>query len=505
MGDSESLAGAESSVSQAVLLPPLEAAVRSAEGHTTQPFEQNHDLYGAALAEASPERGQLSLPDDRLRYLEKCVSALTNQHEEIKPTRVMWLQGSFTLSASAGPESHVSCFRRRYILQNTATTHALQITMSDRIKGMLGCATHVQGSNGLGVSKLWFGAASDFSSQTTAQTTMHFMESTPEFNASISHAVTPNCTVQPRVSVSSDDLSVSLTVDRWITRVLCGQFKLAFGEDAGVSVSILRRPFSLARKFEMKLQLSKDGMELTSQLKYKPCENFSVTIAPTFSFRGWTVNLGVSKTLHKGLTKLQWAFQFRRCNATLKFSLRRSGVRFNFPIELWPSTAGLLPLPEFGLASALWMLPPLMFRIAHLIALNVRRPKEKIKPPSPRDTSDAAVVSSRERELIKHEAQCRYNEETACKGLVIMSALYGDPEAIKSGENLSSIIDVTNCLMARVHHSRMNISSVPKSSLLGFHNLCLPHGKKPVLVVRYIYGEVVYEQTFANTDALSLP
>merc|ERR1712113_1222299 len=89
------------------------------------------------------------------------------------------------------------------------------------------------------------------------------------------------------------------------------------------------------------------------------------------------------------------------------------------------------------------------------------------------DSCLAADAAAREqRRLMEREASRRRTAEASDNGLEIIWARYGDPAlAVMEGHAGAGVIDVTDCLMAKVRSSKLFISDRPKSSLLGF---CVP-------------------------------
>merc|ERR1712129_47834 len=135
--------------------------------------------------------------------------------------------------------------------------------------------------------------------------------------------------------------------------------------------------------------------------------------------------------------------------------------------------------------------------------------------------AQAGAAAIAQRRLVEREAARRRTSEVAQQGLEILWAKYGEPAlAIIEGPTQPGVIDVGECLMAKVRSSRLVISDKPKSSLLGFcvppagdspvvaESQPLPEGPRlrtPVSHIAYRFGGVVHAQTFGDTEPVVLP
>lgn len=258
--------------------------------------------------------------------------------------------------------------------------------------------------------------------------------------------------------------------------------------------------------------------ELNAQLKCKPCKDFSLKLGPSLSPQGWALQATCTKAFPDGPTKLHWALRVRRRSLSLRLTLCRGGLRFNFPLELWPEAAGPLPVSELGLALAVWAVPPLGLRVLRgcwLAANSWLQAWRKTSTASavvdeaePAEAEEEAGGEAEEqRRLVAGEAQRRRSEEASVRGLEILSARYGDPALVAApGPPGPGVVDVTDCLMAKVRRSRLAVSSAPKSTLLGFRD---PRGasalEPPALCVRYRFGPGEYSRVFGDEEPVLLP
>lgn len=530
-------------------------------------FYDRYGLNGLRLAEALSDDeaeagvaggggggGAVSLPEDRLRELERRVQHLVSKHTELRAQRLLGLQGSFTLAAAAGPPGHHGALlRRRYRVHYSAMSHSVQVNLGEKLRLTAGCAMHVQGANGMGVGNLTLAAASQLSASTglRASVSSAVGSSAPELSLALVRTLTPNLVVHQKCAWSAEGATMSFAAQPWLTRVLRGNLGLSFGEAPGVKLGLCRvRGASSGRLAGVSggllLHLRPGGGELGLVLKHKPDQGFSVKLEPSITSRGFTVQATCATAFRDGLTKLRWSLRLRQRHIQLRLALHRAGLRFVLPLDLWPESAGTVPPRELCLALVLWLLPPLGCRALCALwrALPPGEPSPPAgaaaagavpcapgapgAPPGPRPPEDATAAvesaaaaeagqaeqdkAARQRRLVEREAARRRGEEAAQHGLEILCARYGAAGRVgASGTGPpAGVIDVTDCLMSKVRRSRLVISDTPKSSLLGF---CDPRAggadasrRVPLaLFVRYRFGGAEHERTFGDTEPMLLP
>jgi len=498
-----------------------------------RPFYDRYGLSGIRLAESlsddeggGPDASQLSLPEDRLRHLEGRVRQLLRRNEELQVQRLLGLHGSLTLAAVAAPGPHGAHLRRRWRLQYSAATHSVQIVPCELFKLTLGCATHIQGANGAGAAKLLLAASSRLSSSTTVRAGVNITGVTPEADISIVRSLTPHLTVQQRAAVSGDGCTLSLMVHPLLSRTMRCSLGCSLGEDPGVTLGFAGKSSSSGHGAKGQLSLQPGAREISAQLKCKPCKDFSLKLGPSLSPQGWALQATCTKAFHEGLTKLHWALRVRRRGLSLRLLVSRGGLRFNFPLELWPEASGPLPASELCLALALWAAPPLGIRALHscwlagrdllrswrgdLPAKEARRAAEAEALAAAEATAaEEAAALEEQRRLVAGEAARRRAEEVAVRGLEILSARYGDPALVAApGPPGPGVLDVTDCVMAKVRGSQLCISAAPKASLLGFgapRPGAPAAAGPPALHVRYLFGATEHSRLFGETEAVLLP
>lgn len=479
-------------------------------------FYDRYGLPGVKLAEQIEDGidgGSLALPEDRLKDLEQRIQSLLQRHEELRAQRLLSLQGGFSLSLLAAPGVHGTRLRRRYRLQYSSMTHSVNIHVCDRLRFTVGCASHTQGGTGAGAAKLFLAASSSIDAATNARASLNVSVS-PEAELSLSRSTSPHCAVQQKVSFSKDGGAMVLNFMPWLSRSLSGSLGISIGAGPSISLGLVQRSLSSGHSARCHLSMAEDQGELGFQLKYKAIKGFSLRLGPSISHTGVALQASCSSASSDGLTKFKWSLRVRPRGASLKLILSRCGLRFAIPLELWPEGAGPLPWPELGLAVAIWLAPPLVLRmlrpIAGVCGLS-RRPVATVDDPGREAAAEAAAA----RKLMSRDAARQRTSEEAINGLVIIQAKYGDPAcATIFGPLVASeaVLDVTDCLMAKVRGSKLQISDAPKSSLLGFHRVFPVPGAalpdvtlQPVLHVWYSFGGLQYSRSFGERDILLLP
>lgn len=528
--------GAVAAAEQAFL--QVHRAYRVLGDDVLRSFYDRYGLAGIRLAENLSDDeedpasgGQVTLAEDRLKLLEDRVLRLMRRNKELRVQRLLGLQGNFTLAAAAGPGPHAAHLRRRYRLQYSSMSHSVQLAVSDKLKASVGCAAHVQGANGAGAAKLMLSTLARLGPLTSLRVAANFSGTYPDIDLSLTRSVTPHCIVQQRVQVSSDGTTWKFSVNPWLSRTIRGSLTLAVGEDPGVTVGLIGRSSTSGHNARSQISFQPGDGELTTQLKYKPSKDFSFKLGPSLSAQGWGLQATCTKAFADGLTKLHWAIRLRPRSVSLRLTFCRCGLRFAFPLELWPEAAGPLPARELGLALVLWTAPPAslrlfqwLARVGHRAASSLRWANEEDKfgsgaketeegasPDVSEQAATTAAMATEQRRLIASEAERRRSEEVARRGLEILAARYGDRDyvSLEDSNGGCRVVDVSNCLMARVRHSRLHLSGTSKGTLPGFHD---PRGTAicegqaaPVLFIRYRFGGVEREQTFGDLEPVLLP
>lgn len=470
-------------------------------------FYEKYGLSGVRLAESLSDEegaeGAVSLIDDRLKDLELRVRRLVRKHEELRAQRLLALNGSFLLSLSAAPVVNGNTFRRRFRLHYSALSHSVQIRLSERFCVTVGGASHVQSSSGAGAAKLMLAANTSVIPGTNVRTSLNVTGTSPDCELSVSRSLSPHCFVQQKLGLSRDGRYLSLMMSPWLTRTIRGSLSGTFSSDPSLSFSLVKTSLRSGHRARVFCDLQPDSGELGVMFKYKPVKGFSLKLCPTISTRqGLGLQVTCTKASRDTLSKLHWALQVRHASLGLRLTLCRCGLRFVMPLELWSEASGPLSTPDLALALAIWAVPPFILSVlrAGWLAMHgwVKDLWSKESPASAENgSSDVQEDVSAQRQVLSPEATKRRREEEAINGLVILEAHYGGV----SGD--APEIDVTECLMARVRQSQLQLSNTPKSTLLGFgrHEA----GGAARLTIQYRFGGQIYTRSFGETDVVILP
>ncbi|CAE7840320.1 unnamed protein product [Symbiodinium sp. CCMP2592] len=480
-------------------------------------FYEKYGLSGVRLAESLSDddgvdhgEGAISVPDDRLKDLESRVQRLVRKHEELRAQRLLSLNGSFVLSTAATAKPGAP-LKRRFRLQYSALSHSVQIHLAERFRLSVGCASHVQSSSGAGAAKLLLAANVTVAPGTNLRASCNVTGSTPDAELSIVRSLSPHCIVRQQLGYSRDGRYLALNVSPWLTRTLRGGLTGTLSSDPSLGFNLVKTSLSCGHSAKMFVDLQPGAGEVGCTFKYKPVKGFSMKVSPTLSRQGAAVQLICTKASADALTKLHWSLQVRAHGLALRLTLCRCGLRFVFPLELWSEASGPVPAAELGLAMLLWAAPPFVLRLLHtsvaLISAQFSKAfaaPQKDEPPASSEEDAHKAEAFRQRAFLTGEAARRRKEEEDVNGLVILSAHYGSKAAMQNGlkhglSEAKGVIDVTNCLMAKVRHSQLQISSAPKSTLLGFGR---PEedGADPVLHISYRFGGADFGRSFGEHD-----
>ncbi|CAE8595876.1 unnamed protein product, partial [Polarella glacialis] len=142
------------------------------------------------------------------------------------------------------PGPYGAHLRRRYRLQYSATSHTVQINLSERIRLSVGCASQVQSNSGSGAAKLMLAAACNVAAGTNVRTAVNVTGSQPEAEITVARSLSQHCTVQHRTSFARGSGAMSLIVNPWLSRTLRGSLGGTLGGDPNLTFSLVKSSLS---------------------------------------------------------------------------------------------------------------------------------------------------------------------------------------------------------------------------------------------------------------------
>eukprot|EP00913_Durusdinium_trenchii_P018616 g17494.t1 len=365
------------------------------------------------------------------------------------------------LGAPAGVE-HVYRFQARpgsrFRLHYSALSHSVQIRLSERFSLTVGGASHVQSNSGAGAAKLMLAANTTVIPGTNVRASLNVTGTSPDAELSVGRSLSPHCFVQQKFGLSRDGRYLSLMFSPWLTRTLRGSLTGSFSSDSSLSFSLVKSSFGCGHRVRAFCDLQPESGEVGLMFKYKPVKGFSMKVSPSISRQGFGVQIICTKASSDALSKLHWALQVRTGGLGLRLTLYRCGLRFVIPVELWTEASGPLSATDIGLALAIWAAPPFVISLLR-------------------------------------------------SGWLALSRLWASIslsfERVAPDDGDDNAEDVTDCLMARVRQSQLQLSNAPKSTLLGFgHHQA---GDSAVLTIRYRFGGLTYTRSFGEKDVVILP
>jgi hypothetical protein len=117
-----------------------------------------------------------------------------------------------------------------------------------------------------------------------------------EGEASLSRHLSSTCTAHQKLAVAANgSCSLSVGFQCWLLERLHGSLECGFGEQRGLSLNLLRRSASAQNKLKASLQMQPGSGEIGVHAKLKPSKDFSLTVSPSISPRGWVLSLDVRK------------------------------------------------------------------------------------------------------------------------------------------------------------------------------------------------------------------
>jgi DnaJ family protein C protein 11 len=193
----------------------------------------------------------------------------------------------------------------------------------------------------------------------------------------------------------------------------------------------------------------------------------------------------------------------------LKIKLIRGNQSYIFPVllsdEVLPTAifyGTVCPLLAYFCAKTLIIDPH-----------NKRSEEEEVKK-SRRENASKLAERKKEAKSVINLMEATFervvDQETAKKGLVILRALYGSPEAIEpllddteSVPETAEAFNVTIPLQCLVKDSVLSLPPGSKVNLPGFYDPCL--GEEKQLSVRYRFRDLVHQVVVNDEESLEIP
>jgi len=132
-----------------------------------------------------------------------------------------------------------------------------------------------------------------------------------------------------------------------------------------------------------------------------------------------------------------------------------------------------------------------------------RRKLEKLRQETAKITATAKKNAESSVQLMLNSVARKRLFEEQRKGLIIVSALYGNLESEDKGDCSAQVIDVSIPLQQLVEDSQLHLHEGSKSGLLGFYDPCI--GEEKQLYIRYLFRDKLHEVTNDDCQPLRIP
>lgn len=190
---------------------------------------------------------------------------------------------------------------------------------------------------------------------------------------------------------------------------------------------------------------------------------------------------------------------------TLRAKYQRGSMTFSLPIQL-SHFAFDLPAIVIGYsAMALACLCEWLWSRSSAGEAQKKKEEEEAKRRAFKSEHERLAAVSQQ-EMMKSYAERIREQEAKKKGLVILRGVYGCAESVKVPAKVAQMegaMDVTTALQFMVKESKLRLYAGSKKEYMGFWRPA--EEEKVRLVVRYQYGDKVYEVEVGDAEPLYLP
>jgi len=301
-------------------------------------------------------------------------------------------------------------------------------------------------------------------------------------------------------SANSLHLHYNHTLSMQLGPALYGHLTLRLGRNHGLTTLLLRE--TPGGSLALSSHLGAECFLAATALK-RFQEEGALRLHCKVSTSGYLLEYGGEKRVSENTTIGACMWIGVPLGVSLKLSMSRSGQKYNARIilcdEVLPAPViygTLLPLGAWVAAYHLVVKPLREARRRKVLARQRAANREKTL----QRRQEALAATALMRETVSRCVEL----ETARKGLIILSAIYG--RLVVEGKEVADeedTLDVTVPLQCLVVDSKLVLTDVGKAQLSGFYDPCPGEAKQ--LRVRYLFRSVLHQCTVGDSMPLRVP
>ncbi|XP_076953157.1 chaperone protein dnaJ 13-like [Bidens hawaiensis] len=318
-----------------------------------------------------------------------------------------------------------------------------------------------------------------------------------------------NATMGLAVSLRDGSINLSNSWNRQLSTTSNARIEMVLGSESSIAVGWRKKDQNMAAAGEIRIGTSAMGAVARYTRRFSSKSHARITgkigsTALELEIGGGRKisNFSTAKMLYTiGIQGIYW-----------KLELHRGAQNLVVPIFLSRHI-------NLGFAAGAFLLPTsLYFTLKSLVFKPYYRRREKQRAlenmeQTRTQVQESKAAAEKAQKLLQNVANRKRNKQLETNGLVIVEAVYGNPEVIKGINNpeekndelASQMLDVTSPLNFLVSDSgQLKLhEGVKKSGIMGFCDPCPGETKK--LYVKYTYGGNRYEVEVDDLQELILP
>ncbi|KAF0688566.1 Aste57867_19811 [Aphanomyces stellatus] len=492
---------------------------------SSRPLRLAYDQYG--------ERGVLALEEDK--SADWTVATYTPQDEYVQERLRLLLRRWYEKQVEAQFPSHTDCevhvdasdfvlhpvyslrqlFNKQFrmvsisqmVMRQSTTMHVSRNTT-------LVVGGYLYDKHGLGVGALTCGV--NYVTADPAALRIHLNSEvgwTPKLSVHLEQPMSTvtSCFLMPELTADGLDVTVGVHHVMKLLPHLPLQGSMMLSAANGLSSSLVFQNESWQARTSVAIR--DNGPQLGASLRKQVTTDTSAKASVDVGMSGTALTLGASGKVSRR-SRLSMGLRFAFQGISVRLGFARGNVRFVIPVAVAPLSAANAWNTFFAATTP--------FLVAALVR-QVVKPAQKRKQQTALQSAHAKRVS-----YLLEARRCALSQQTLMEKqankpakesdvpvVTIVVARYGQhPSTAQDGLSIEDLnVDVTIPLRFFLQDGRLQLPGTSKAGLLGFYNPCVglydpadaTHPNQPQLYIRYAYDGHVYEATFADLQAVTLP
>mmetsp|Transcript_57303 Transcript_57303/g.153134 ORF Transcript_57303/g.153134 Transcript_57303/m.153134 type:complete len:555 (-) Transcript_57303:8-1672(-) len=295
------------------------------------------EKYGAGSFH-DDELSVIVAEEDRFAYMQRKMSSLMRDHEEIRVQRLQSLSGTCSMAARSDllPLLLLSGDGRALQPQYTAISHHMKLDLTEDLSLMLSASGHIQGDTA-GVITTGLGIAHAATSRWRWQIMgrVKGVMQWPDIDLGSTYGVSPTCTAGVDLQLRRRGADVTCSVNQKLPGAVSASTAVTAGANPGLRVSVGGVEWLPRCTARMAVGLKNESADATCRLTFRHSEALSLLVEPSVAVdTGAGLALTVLARVFDSHSRLHWSLRLSRGSSNVALKFVRHQFTWELPIEL---------------------------------------------------------------------------------------------------------------------------------------------------------------------------